>query len=61
MVLFAGMWSQRPPAGVSVIAAINSAIEGLARALAMELAPLRHRRHAKEVPDKTDFFDAHRH
>ena len=32
MVLFAGMWSQRPPAGVSVIAAINSAIEGLARA-----------------------------
>ena len=35
------MWSQRPPAGVSVFAAINSAIEGLARALAVELAPLR--------------------
>jgi NAD(P)-dependent dehydrogenase (short-subunit alcohol dehydrogenase family) len=41
IVLFAGMWSQRPPAGVSVFAAINSAIEGLARALAVELAPLR--------------------
>ena len=41
ITLFAGIWSQRPPAGASVIAAINSAIEGLARALAGELAPIR--------------------
>ena len=39
--LFAGMWSQRPPAGVATIAAINGAIEALARALAVELAPIR--------------------
>jgi NAD(P)-dependent dehydrogenase (short-subunit alcohol dehydrogenase family) len=41
IVFFAGMWSQRPPAGASVFAAINSGIEGLARALAVELAPIR--------------------
>ncbi len=41
IVFFAGMWSQRPPAGASIFAAINSAVEGLARALAVELAPLR--------------------
>jgi len=41
IVLFSGMWSQRPPAGVATVAAINSAIEGLARALAVELAPIR--------------------
>jgi NAD(P)-dependent dehydrogenase (short-subunit alcohol dehydrogenase family) len=41
IVLFAGMWSQRPPAKVSTIAAINGAIEALARALAVELAPIR--------------------
>ncbi len=41
MVFFAGMWSQRPPAGVATIAAINGAIEALARALAVELAPIR--------------------
>ncbi|MCX5890644.1 MAG: SDR family oxidoreductase [Deltaproteobacteria bacterium] len=41
IVFFAGMWSQRPPAGVATFAAINSAIEGLARALAVELAPIR--------------------
>lgn len=41
IVFFAGMWSQRPPAGVATVAAINSAIEGLARALAVELAPIR--------------------
>ncbi|MGA8571748.1 MAG: SDR family oxidoreductase [Desulfobaccales bacterium] len=41
IVFFAGMWSQRPRAGVAVIAAINGAIESLARALAVELAPIR--------------------
>ncbi|MGP8051484.1 MAG: SDR family oxidoreductase [Desulfobaccales bacterium] len=41
MVLFSGMWSQRPPAGVATVAAINGAIESLARALAVELAPIR--------------------
>ncbi len=41
IVLFSGIYSQRPSPGVSGIAAINSAIEGLARALAVELAPIR--------------------
>ncbi len=41
IVLFAGIWSQRPAAGYAAIAAINSAIEGLGRALAGELAPIR--------------------
>jgi len=41
IVLFAGIYSQRPPAGGSAFAAINSAIEGLARGLAVELAPIR--------------------
>jgi NAD(P)-dependent dehydrogenase (short-subunit alcohol dehydrogenase family) len=41
IVFFAGIYSQRPSAGVAGIAAINSAIEGLARALAVELAPIR--------------------
>lgn len=41
ITFFAGIWSQRPVPGSSVIAAINSAIEGLGRALAVELAPIR--------------------
>jgi len=41
MVLFSGIWSQRPQAGVAPIAAINGAIESLTRALAVELAPIR--------------------
>ncbi len=41
MVFFSGIWSQRPPAGAAAIAAINGAIEALARALAVELAPIR--------------------
>lgn len=41
IVLFSGIYSQRPSAGVSGVAAINSAIEGLARGLAVELAPIR--------------------
>ncbi len=41
ITFFAGIWSQRPVPGSSVVTAINSAIEGLGRALAMELAPVR--------------------
>jgi NAD(P)-dependent dehydrogenase (short-subunit alcohol dehydrogenase family) len=41
ITFFAGIWSQRPVPGSSVISAINSAIEGLGRALAGELAPIR--------------------
>ncbi len=41
ITFFAGIWSQRPVPGGSVVTAINSAIEGLGRALATELAPIR--------------------
>ena len=41
ITFFAGIWSQRPVPKASVVAAINSAIEGLGRALALELAPIR--------------------
>ncbi len=41
ITFFAGVWSQRPVPGSSVVTAINSAIEGLGRALALELAPIR--------------------
>jgi len=41
ITFFAGIWSQRPVPGGSVVTAINSAIEGLGRALSMELAPVR--------------------
>jgi NAD(P)-dependent dehydrogenase (short-subunit alcohol dehydrogenase family) len=41
ITFFSGIWSHRPPAEVAVIAAMNSGIEGLTRALAVELAPLR--------------------
>ncbi len=41
ITLFAGIWSQRPVPGGSIVTAINSAIEGLGRALAGELAPIR--------------------
>ena len=41
IVFFSGIYSQRPPAGAATTAAINGAIEALARALAVELAPIR--------------------
>ena len=41
ITFFAGIWSQRPVFGAAPVAAINSAIEGLGRALAVELAPIR--------------------
>jgi NAD(P)-dependent dehydrogenase (short-subunit alcohol dehydrogenase family) len=41
IVLFSGIYSTRPPAGTSSIAAVNGAIESLCRGLAVELSPLR--------------------
>jgi NAD(P)-dependent dehydrogenase (short-subunit alcohol dehydrogenase family) len=41
IMLFSGAYSRRPASGVSVIAAINGAVEALGRALAVELAPVR--------------------
>lgn len=41
ITFFAGIWSQRPIFGAAAVAAINSAVEGLGRALAVELAPIR--------------------
>ena len=41
ITFMAGAFSQRPGPGTAVLAAINSAIEGLGRALAVELSPLR--------------------
>jgi NAD(P)-dependent dehydrogenase (short-subunit alcohol dehydrogenase family) len=41
ITFFAGIWSQRPIFGAAPVAAINSAVEGLGRALAVELAPIR--------------------
>jgi NAD(P)-dependent dehydrogenase (short-subunit alcohol dehydrogenase family) len=41
ITFFSGIWGHRPPGEVAVIAAMNSGIEGLARALAVELAPIR--------------------
>jgi NAD(P)-dependent dehydrogenase (short-subunit alcohol dehydrogenase family) len=37
---FSGIISQRPQKKLSLMAAVNSAVEGLARALALELAPI---------------------
>jgi len=41
IILFSGISSHRPPNGGTLPAAINSAVEGLGRALAVELAPIR--------------------
>jgi NAD(P)-dependent dehydrogenase (short-subunit alcohol dehydrogenase family) len=41
IVFFSGIFSRKPPKGYATITVINSAIEGLARALAVELAPIR--------------------
>jgi NAD(P)-dependent dehydrogenase (short-subunit alcohol dehydrogenase family) len=41
IVLISGQLSQRPSAGAVIIASVNSAVEGLGRALAVELAPIR--------------------
>ena len=41
IMLFSGLYSRRPSSGVSIVAAVNGAIEALGRALAVELAPVR--------------------
>ena len=41
MVLVAGAYSQQPEPGAAVQASINIAIEGLGRALVVELSPIR--------------------
>lgn len=41
IVLFSGILSRKPSAGMAIVSAINAAVEGLGRALAVELAPIR--------------------
>lgn len=41
IILFSGISSHKPPNGGTLPAALNSAVEGLGRALAVELAPTR--------------------
>jgi NAD(P)-dependent dehydrogenase (short-subunit alcohol dehydrogenase family) len=41
IVFITGVYGHRPPKGRHVLAAMNGGIEGLARALAVDLAPLR--------------------
>lgn len=41
VVLVSGLMAKRPQPGQAVMAAVNAAVEGLVRALAVELAPLR--------------------
>jgi len=41
ITLMSGIWSVRPPRGAAAYSACNAAIEGLGRALAVELGPIR--------------------
>ena len=41
IVLISGQLSQRPGVGTVIVASVNSAVEGLGRALAVEVAPIR--------------------
>ncbi len=41
ILLFSGGYSRRPPSGLSIVSAVNGAVEALGRALAVELAPVR--------------------
>lgn len=41
IVLCSGVFSQRPIENAAIMAAVNSAVEGLGRALALEIAPIR--------------------
>lgn len=41
ITLFSGILSRRPSPGFAALASINAAVEGLGRALALELAPVR--------------------
>lgn len=41
ITLFSGVAASRPVAGLSIVAAVNGAVEAIVRALALELCPLR--------------------
>lgn len=41
ITLFSGSASQRPVEGAEIVSAVNSAVEGLAKSLALSLAPIR--------------------
>lgn len=41
ILLFSGVFSRRPQPGMSIVSAVNGAVEALGRALAVELAPVR--------------------
>ncbi|QLH42898.1 MAG: SDR family oxidoreductase [Coxiellaceae bacterium] len=41
IVFFSGVISRRPQSNLAIMASVNSAVEGLGRALAVELAPIR--------------------
>jgi len=41
ILLFSGAFSRRPQPGMSIVSAVNGAVEALGRALAIELAPVR--------------------
>lgn len=41
IVLFSGILSRKPSSGMAIVSAVNAAVEGLGRALAVELAPIR--------------------
>ena len=41
ITLFSGTLSRKPTKGTTIVSAINAAVEGLGRALAIELAPIR--------------------
>jgi len=41
ILLFSGVFSRHPQPGMSIISAVNGAVEALGRALAVELAPVR--------------------
>jgi len=41
ILLFSGLAADRPGAGTAMVSALNAGVEGLVRALAVELAPVR--------------------
>ncbi len=41
LTFVSGLWAHRPVAGMAVVSAINAALEGLARGLALDFAPVR--------------------
>ena len=41
IILFSGGLSRKPSKGAAIVSAVNAAVEGLGRALALELAPVR--------------------